>query len=467
MQKFHLTQQSYPNQRPSTLRRNDFAEIYESYSALKAAEQSERCLQCGVPFCSNHCPLSNNIPDWLRAVAEGNMLDAYHISSATNNFPEICGRVCPQDKLCEGNCVVESGFGSITIGSVEKYITDTAWNEGWVQPFAPSNERKQSVGIIGAGPAGMAAAEQLRKYGLQVHIYDRYDRAGGMMIYGIPNFKLEKDIVQRRAQQFADSGIIFHFGVRVGENYALADLQKNHDAVLIATGVYHARNLGIEGDNLHGAHQALPYLTQSTREILGDAVEQHINANGRDVVVIGGGDTAMDCVRTAIRQGAKSVRCLYRRTRDNMPGSAREVQNAMDEGVIFEWLTSPVRLLADANDNTNIASIEVQNMQLSASNTHSQRRDVMAIQGSNRIINTSMVITALGFEAEDLPTIFNAPELELRNSGTLRINHHNMMTSLDGVFAAGDIIRGSSLVVWAIADGRAASEHIIRYINAK
>ncbi len=462
MQKFHLTQQSYPSQRNPELRREDFAEIYETYNSAKAAEQAERCLQCGVPFCSVHCPLGNNIPDWLRAVAEGNLHEAYLLSSATNNFPEICGRVCPQDKLCEGNCVVERGFGSITIGSVEKYITDTAWNEGWVQPFTPAFERPQSVGIIGAGPAGMAAAEQLRRAGLQVHIYDRYDRAGGMMIYGIPNFKLEKDVVQQRAQQFVQSGVVFHFGVRVGENCAIAELQSRHDALLIATGVYKARNLNIIGDELHGAHHALPYLTQSTREILGDKVESTLSANGRDVVVIGGGDTAMDCVRTAIRQGALSVRCLYRRTREAMPGSAREVKNAIDEGVVFEWLTAPVQLLG----GTHVEAIEVQQIQLQSS-TSSGRRDVVAVAGSNRTISTNMVITALGFEAEDLPTMFAIPELTVRSGGTLRVNHTNMMTSIDGVFAAGDIVRGSSLVVWAIKDGRDAASHIINYINSK
>jgi glutamate synthase (NADPH/NADH) small chain len=459
MQKFHLSPQSYPNQRNPELRRHDFAEIYEAYSNAKAADQAERCLQCGVPFCSVHCPLHNNIPDWLRAVAEGNLHDAYLLSSATNNFPEICGRVCPQDKLCEGNCVVERGFGSITIGSVEKYITDNAWNEGWVQPFAPSHERPQSVGIIGSGPAGMAAAQQLRQAGFQVHIYDRYDRAGGMMIYGIPNFKLEKDIVLRRHQQYEQSGVVFHFGVQVGENCTLKELQNRHDAILIATGVYQARNLEIAGDNLKNVHHALPYLTNSTREILGDNIDGAVNANAKDVVVIGGGDTAMDCVRTAIRQGANSVRCLYRRTQENMPGSAREVKNAIDEGVQFEWLTSPIQLLG----NSQVEAIEVQQMQLSPS-TASGRRDVEPIQGSNRIISTNMVITALGFEAEDLPIMFGAPELKVRKGGTIRINHHNMMSSVDGVFAAGDIVRGSSLVVWAIADGRNAATHIQNYI---
>jgi glutamate synthase (NADPH) small chain len=459
MQKFNQTAQSYPILRDAKNRVHDFNEIYESYALAAAEIQAERCLQCGVPFCLVHCPLQNNIPDWLRAVAEGNLHDAYLLSSATNNFPEICGRICPQDKLCEGNCVVEKGFGSITIGSIEKHITDNAWDNGWVQPFTPPYERQQSVGIIGSGPAGMSAAEQLRRAGFQVHIYDRYDRAGGLMIYGIPNFKLEKHIMQRRAEQFLASGVQFHMNMNIGVDVSFAQLRARHDAILIATGVYKSRQLGIVGDDLAGVHMALDYLTSSTKILLSDAGVPDISAHGRDVVVVGGGDTAMDCVRTAVRQGAKSVRCLYRRTKEQMPGSAREVKNAMEEGVIFEWLSAPLKMLG----NLSVAGVEVQKMQLGATGAGG-RREVEAIRGETHIINSDMVISALGFEAEDLPIMFNEPALALRSGGTIKINP-TMMSSLDGVFAAGDIVRGASLVVWAIADGREAAKNITKFLQ--
>jgi len=298
-----------------------------------------------VPFCQIHCPLGNNIPDWLKLTSEGRLEEAYELASATNNFPEICGRICPQDRLCEGNCVIEKGFESVTIGAVEKYITDTAWDQGWVKPITPRRERPESVGIVGAGPAGLAAAEQLRRKGYQVAIYDRYDRVGGLMIYGIPNFKLEKEIVQRREKLLRDSKVTFHLNCDVGRDVTLEQLRERHAAVLIATGVYNARDIAAPGVGLPGIAPALEYLTASNRAGLGDKVAAHesgvLDAKGKHVVVIGGGDTAMDCVRTAVRQGAKSVKCLYRRDRANMPGSQREVKHAEEEGVEFVWLTAP------------------------------------------------------------------------------------------------------------------------------
>lgn len=457
MQTFHRTPQLYPPLRSAESRAKDFNEIYQRYDASQAASQAERCLQCGVPFCSVHCPLHNNIPDWLRYSAEGDIHAAYLASSATNNFPEICGRVCPQDRLCEGNCVVEHGFGSLTIGAIEKYITDTAWEKGWVHPFTPTRELPLSVGIIGSGPAGMAAAEQLRRHGVQVHMYDRYDRAGGMMMYGIPNFKLDKDIVARRAEQYQQSGIHFHLGVDIGRTTSFQEIRARHDAVLIATGVYQARPLNAQGDTLQGIIPALPYLTESTRQLLGDTASP-LNATGQHVVVIGGGDTAMDCVRTAIRQGAASVRCVYRRTQENMPGSAREVRYAQEEGVQFEWLSAPLRFLG----NERVEAVEVQAMQLI--NTQHGRQDVEPIHGDTRIIPATMVLMALGYDAEPLAHLFNEPTLATTPRGTLYTNT-SAMTSLDGVFAAGDIVRGASLVVWAIADGREAAHHILRHLE--
>ncbi|MFN7051652.1 MAG: FAD-dependent oxidoreductase, partial [Gemmobacter sp.] len=315
MLQFVTVKREMPEKRPANLRANDFHEIYREFAAQKATEQSSRCSQCGVPYCQSHCPLHNNIPDWLRMTAEGRLQEAYELSQATNSFPEICGRICPQDRLCEGNCVIEqSGHGTVTIGSVEKYITDTAWENGWVKPVKPLMERAESVGIIGAGPGGLAAADMLRRKGFQVTVYDRYDRAGGLMTYGIPGFKLEKPVVMQRVEQLEQSGVSFVMNCKVGEDLSFDAIRGQHDAVLIATGVYKMRDVGAPGVGQAGIVQALDYLTASNRKSFGDDVEAYesgeLNAEGKRVVVIGGGDTAMDCVRTAIRQGATSVKCL-------------------------------------------------------------------------------------------------------------------------------------------------------------
>lgn len=462
MQKFFDTDQQYPDLRSASERGKDYREIYEAFSNERAQAQSERCLQCGVPFCQVHCPLENNIPDWLRYTAEGRLQDAYEMAASTNTFPEICGRICPQDRLCEGNCVVNKDFGSITIGSIEKYITDTAWSEGWVKPFTPTHERSESVGIIGSGPAGMAAAEQLRQAGFQVHLYDSHDRAGGLLIYGIPNFKLDKDIVLRRITQYEQSGVVFHQNITVGKDITMDELRTKHDAILISTGVYKARELSIAGNDNPNVHKALDFLITSNKRGLGDNIDDTaLNANGQDVIVIGGGDTAMDCVRTAVRQGAKSVSCLYRRDRENMPGSAREVKNAEEEGVNFDWLSAPDGFIGD----TKIEAIDVQAMRLGDADA-SGRRFPVAIEGAITRRPASMVIKALGFEAENLPQLFSTPELECTKWGTLDVNR-SMMTSLNGVFAAGDIVRGASLVVWAIRDGRDAARHIMNHLNAQ
>ena len=311
--------QETPQKRETNKRKKDFNEIYDKYISEKAKEQSSRCSQCGVPFCQIHCPLGNNIPDWLKLSAEGRMQEAYELSQSTNNMPEVCGRICPQDRLCEGNCVIEqSGHGTVTIGSIEKHITDTAWEKGWVKPLKVKRELKQTVGIIGAGPAGMACAEELRKSGYQVTIYDRYDRPGGLLIYGIPNFKLEKFVVERRTKLLKESGIKFVQNFEVGKNKTLDQLREKHDSILISTGVYKAREIDIPGQDLKNIFPAMDFLTASNKKGLGDQVDIFddgtLNAEGKNVIVIGGGDTAMDCVRTAIRQKAKSVKCLYRET---------------------------------------------------------------------------------------------------------------------------------------------------------
>ncbi len=467
MLKFVDVKQETPEKRNTSKRKGDFNEIYKDYITNKATEQSSRCSQCGVPFCQIHCPLSNNIPDWLKLTAEGRLKEAYEVSQSTNNMPEVCGRICPQDRLCEGNCVIEqSGHGTVTIGSIEKYITDTAWDKGWIKPFKVKKEIKQSVGIIGAGPAGMACAEELRKSGYQVTIYDRYDRPGGLLIYGIPNFKLEKFVVERRTKLLKDTGIKFVQNFEVGKDKSLYELKDKHDAILIATGVYKAREIDIPGHQLQNIFPAMDFLTASNKKGLGDKVELFdngtLNAEGKNVVVIGGGDTAMDCVRTSVRQKAKSVKCLYRRDRENMPGSAREVGNAIEEGVEFVWLTSPKRFIG----NTRVEAVEVNKMKLGEPDSSGRRRPEIE-QGSDYKISADLVIKSLGFDPENLPKLFNAKELVISQWGTIKINLKSMQTNLDGIFAAGDIVRGASLVVWAIRDGRDAAEQIEKYLKLK
>ena len=465
MLQFTTLVQDTPEKRDKSLRKKDFNEIYKEYITEKASEQSSRCSQCGVPFCQVHCPLSNNIPDWLKLSAEGRLKEAYELSQSTNNMPEVCGRICPQDRLCEGNCVIEqSGHGTVTIGSIEKYITDTAWKNNWVKPIKVQKELNASVGIIGAGPAGLACAEELRKFGYKVTVYDRYDRPGGLLIYGIPNFKLEKYVVERRTELLKKSGIKFVQNFEVGKNKTLDELRNLHDSILIATGVYKAREIEIPGVNLNNIFPAMDFLTASNKKGLGDKVKLFDNgtldAKNKDVVVIGGGDTAMDCVRTAVRQKAKSVKCIYRRDRENMPGSAREVANAIEEGIEFVWLASPKQFIG----NLEVKEVEINKIKLGLPDS-SGRRSPEIEPNSEYKIKADMVIKSLGFDPEDIPNLFNAKELNVSRWGTIKVNLDTMQTNLEGVFAAGDIVRGASLVVWAIKDGRDVALQIHKYLK--
>ena len=464
MLKFVDIARDMPAKREAEARAQDYHEIYAEFAAEKAAEQASRCSQCGVPFCQNHCPLHNNIPDWLNRTATGRLQEAYELSQATNTFPEICGRICPQDRLCEGNCVIEqSGHGTVTIGAVEKYLTDTAWENGWVKPLTPRAELGQTVGIIGAGPGGLAAAEELRAKGYGVTVYDRNDRAGGLLTYGIPGFKLEKDVVMRRVKRLEDGGVEIVTNCNVGEDISFAALREKHDAVLISTGVYNKRGLKAPGAGLSGIVQALDFLTTSNHLNFGDPVEaKALDAKGKKVVVIGGGDTAMDCVRTAIRQGAESVKCLYRRDRANMPGSMRETQNAEEEGVEFNWLRAPKAFTGEGK----VAGVRVAKMRLGAPDA-SGRRAPEEVDGADYIEAADLVILALGFTPENLPELWDAPDLEATGWATIKATHETHATSLAGVYAVGDIVRGASLVVWAIKDGREAAESIADYLSAQ
>jgi len=465
MLKFVDLKRETPEKIKSGERKENFLEIYKEFIDNKAKEQASRCSQCGTPFCQVHCPLQNNIPDWLKLTAEGRLKDAYEISSATNSMPEVCGSICPQDRLCEGNCVIEqSGHGTVTIGAVEKFITNTAWENGWVEPIKPLDEIKQSVGIIGAGPAGIAAAMELRKEGYQVTIYDRYDRAGGLLIYGIPNFKLDKSVVLRRTKLLEDSKIKIINNFEVGKDSTLKELKEKHDAILIATGVYKARQIETPGSNLKNIFPAMEFLTASNKKGLGDEVKDFdngtLNAEGKNVIVVGGGDTAMDCVRTAVRQKAKSVSCLYRRDKANMPGSAREVANAEEEGVNFIWLSSPK--LFEGKDN--VEKVIINKMRLGEPDS-SGRQSPKIIDGAQESLDADLVIEALGFEPEEIPKLFGEPDLEVTKWGTIKTDLKTLKTNIRGVFAAGDIVRGASLVVWAIRDGRDAATGISEYLK--
>tara|TARA_B100001245_G_C22891377_1_gene429350 strand:- start:1835 stop:3274 length:1440 start_codon:yes stop_codon:yes gene_type:complete len=456
-----------PNKRNIDQRKEDFKEIYDEFLNQKAKEQSSRCSQCGIPFCQIHCPLSNNIPDWLKLAAEGRLEEANELAHSTNNMPEVCGRICPQDRLCEGNCVIEqSGHGTVTIGSIEKYITEHAWEKNWIKPIKVLKELNQSIAIIGAGPAGLACAEELRKLGYQITVYDRYDRSGGLLIYGIPNFKLEKFVVQRRIEMLKAGGIKFKNNFEIGKNISLEELRKKHDSILIATGVYKPREIEISGNRLKNIFPAMDFLVASNRKGLGDKVKDFdsglLNAQNKNVVVIGGGDTAMDCVRTAVRQNAKSVKCLYRRDKENMPGSAREVMNAEEEGVEFVWLSNPKKFIGDSK----ISAVIVEKIKLTNADS-SGRKKPEPIPNSEYEIKADMIIKALGFDPEDLPKLFDSKDLLVSKLGTIKINQTTMETNLEGIFAAGDIVRGASLVVWAIKDGRDAAISINKYLQKK
>ena len=453
-----------PDKKDVFARKREYVEIYDPYTKSQVESQSDRCLECGNPYCEWKCPVHNFIPNWLKLVAEGNLFEAAELSHQTNTLPEVCGRVCPQDRLCEGACTLNDGFGAVTIGSAEKYITDTALAMGWRPDLSGVVPTDKRVAIIGAGPAGLGCADILTRAGVKAVIYDRYPEIGGLLTFGIPEFKLEKQVMVRRRELFEEMGIEFHLNTEVGRDISMEKLLEDYDAVFLGMGTYTPMEGRFPGENLPGVYKALDYLIGNVNHNLGfeQDSDAYVNLRGKRVVVLGGGDTAMDCVRTSVRQGATSVKCLYRRDRANMPGSQREVQNAEEEGVIFEWLSAPNGFTTDGD---HVAGVMVQKMRLGAPDA-TGRQAPEVIEGADYVEEADLVIKALGFEPEALPTLWDQPDLEVTRWGTIKAQFTTGKTQMDGVYAVGDIVRGASLVVWAIRDGRDCAEGILEQFSA-
>lgn len=454
----------------------NFNEIYGQFDADKAAEQSGRCLSCGNPYCEWKCPVHNYIPNWLKLVEEGNLFEAAEMSHATNSLPEMCGRVCPQDRLCEGACTLNDGFGAVTIGSVEKYITDEALKQGWRPDLSKVVPTGHRVAIVGAGPAGLSCADVLARNGVQAIVYDRYTEIGGLLTYGIPPFKLEKEVVFTRREIMEGMGIEFRLGVEIGRDLPFADLLDGHDAVFLGMGTYTSMKGGFEGEDLDGVHEALPYLVSNVNWQYGWNVgdDDFVNLEGRRVVVLGGGDTAMDCNRTAIRQGAASVSCAYRRDEANMPGSRREVRNAKEEGVEFLWNRQPVGIVGE---NGRATGVKVVTTRLGTPDVRGRRMPEV-VEGTEEVLPADAVLIAFGFrpspaawfdefgiDTDDRGRVV-APADVGNNGGDGMIGNAGCahQTTNPKVFAGGDMVRGSDLVVTAVFEGRNAASGILRHL---
>jgi len=453
-----------PKKKPAEQRVKEFAEIYEQFDAETAAQQAGRCLACGNPYCEWRCPVHNYIPNWLQLIAEGNLEKAAELSNLTNSLPEICGRVCPQDRLCEGACTLNDGFGAVTIGSIEKYITDTALDNGWKPDLSQVTQTGKRVAVIGAGPAGLGCADVLVRNGVAPVVFDRYPEAGGLLTFGIPSFKLEKDVIKRRSELLQEMGVEFRLGIEVGKDVMLDDLLKEFDAVFLGMGTYKYMKGGFPGEETEGVYEALPYLVSNTRNVLGLAQDEKgfIDMQGKRVVVLGGGDTAMDCNRTAIRQGAKSVTCAYRRDEENMPGSKREVANAKEEGVQFLWNRQPVEVVGDGT----VTGIKVVRTEMGPPDERGRRRPVV-VEGSEEVIEADHVIIAFGFQPSP-PDWLAQHEIKLDERGRViapASANYAYQTSNPKVFAGGDMVRGSDLVVTAVYEGREAAHGILDYLG--
>lgn len=451
-----------PDVYPLEVRRKEFREIYKPFSADEAAEQAERCLDCGNPYCEWKCPVHNYIPNWLQLATEGRIMEAADLCHETNSLPEVCGRICPQDRLCEQACTLETGFGAVTIGAIERYIVDEALKQGWRPDLSHVRTRPWSVGIVGAGPAGLACADVLTRNGVSVTVYDRYPEIGGLLSFGIPDFKLELAVMRRRREILEGSGVHFKLNCEIGRDIQANELQKMHDALFFGLGTYKPVEASLPGIEKGGIVPALEFLIGQTSHMYDLNLPDfpHIDLAGEHVLVLGGGDTAMDCVRTAIRQGAESVHCVYRRDQANMPGSPREVKHAMNEGVNFEFNSSPLGLIHEGN---RLSGLEIAKTRLVASDDGRPRPEI--IPGSEQVIPATALIFAFGYRPSP-PTWLETVGVDTEESGLVSMEERLPgQTSNPAVFAAGDMVRGSDLVVTAIADARLAAQSIIQYLE--
>ena len=453
-----------PSKKTPEERKINFVEIYGEYNQVQASNQAHRCLDCGNPYCEWKCPVHNYIPDWLKLVNEGNIIEAADLCHSTNSLPEVCGRVCPQDRLCEGACTLNDGFGAVTIGSIEKYITEKAFDMGWKPDLSHRKWTDKKVAVIGAGPAGIACADVLTRSGIKSHVYDRNQEIGGLLTFGIPEFKLEKSVIRRRRKILEEMGINFHLGKEIGKDVPFKSIYEDYDAVFLAMGTYTSLEGGFKGEKLPGVYKALDYLISNTKKLLNMSKnkEEYINFKGKKVIVLGGGDTAMDCNRTAIRQGAKSVTCLYRRDEKNMPGSRREVKNAKEEGVIFDFNIQPIDILG----NTKVEGVKVVKTELGERDQNG-RQVPLPIPGSEKIYDADVVIIAFGFRASPAKWFENF-NIETKKNGLVvakEDQEYKFQTSNKKIFSGGDMVRGSDLVVTAIWEGREAGKSIIEYVS--